>query len=213
MSLQNPTALPSAVIDGVAEVSNDKKGREEKDEQMICALTADEHGVLQRGLRSLPETMPPRDVWHRIREQAEAEGLLVVAKNRRHTKWYAGVGLAAAALMAAVMMPGIMKTDYVVPPGDTSNSTDLSDLRALQVQSRQLERDLRSLPAEPRVARAGTVATLSEIEDRIAAIDFQLNDPAAEWADGDKEIFWRERVRLMQMLLQLRYAQAQRAAY
>ncbi len=56
-------------------------------------------------------------------------------------------------------------------------------------------------------------ATISEIEDRIASIDYQLNDPTAEWAEGDKEIFWRERVRLMKLLLQLRYAQAQRAAF
>ena len=65
----------------------------------------------------------------------------------------------------------------------------------------------------PRVARAGTVATMSEIEDRIAAIDYQLNDATAEMSDGDREIFWRERVRSMKLLLQLRYAQAQRAAF
>jgi len=39
-------------------MSND----EMKDEEMICALTADEHVALLRGLRELPETMPPRDV-------------------------------------------------------------------------------------------------------------------------------------------------------
>jgi hypothetical protein len=114
------------------------------------------------------------------------------------------------------MMPGghsDVDPRKVVPQTATSNSTDLSNLKALQVQSRELERDLRSLPAEPRVARAGTVATMSDIENRIAAIDYQLSDATAEWADGDKEIFWRERVRLMKLLLQLRYAQAQRAAY
>jgi hypothetical protein len=190
-------------------MSNDKK-----DEEMICALTADEHVILQRGLRRLPETMPPRDVWQRIREQAMAEGLLVGPKKRRHTHWYAGAGLAAAALMAAVMMPGLQS-----PPGTTvpdtplTNEVPLDNLGVLQAYSRQLESDLRALPAEPRVARAGTVATISEIEDRIAAIDYQLNDPEAEWAEGDKEIFWRERVRLMKLLLQLRYAQAQRTAF
>ena len=187
---------------------------------MICALTADEHVALQRGLAELPDTMPPREVWHRIREQADAEGLLVAPHTRRHTsrhtKWYAGVGLAAAALMAAVMMPGtpdVIDPTEATPQNATSNSTDLSNLRALQVQSRQLERDLRSLPAEPRVGRAGTVATMSEIETRIAAIDHQLNDPGIVWAEGHKEIFWGERVRLMKLLLQVRYAQAQRAAY
>jgi hypothetical protein len=209
--LQNPTAQLSAAINGVAEMSS-----EDKDEEMICALTADESVALREGLRRLPETMPPRDVWHRIREQAEAEGLLRAPPARRYTKWYAGAGLAAAALMAAVLLPGTVDINdprNVVPQENPTNSSSLSNLRKLQVQSRQLERDLRSMPAEPRVARAGTIATMSEIEDRIAAIDYQLNDPTVVWAEGDKEIFWGERVRLMKMLLQLRYAQAQRAAF
>jgi len=190
---------------------------DEKEEEMICALTADEMVALREGLRSLPDTMPPRNVWLRIREQAEAEGLLTQPKARTHNRWYAGVGLAAAAVMVAVMMPGVQTpTDgggITVPNTAVTNNADLSNLAVLQAYSRRLESDLRALPAEPRVARAGTVATISEIEDRIASIDYQLNDPTAEWAEGDKEIFWRERVRLMKLLLQLRYAQAQRAAF
>jgi len=187
-----------------------------KEEEMICALTADEHGALQEGLRALPETMPPRSVWIKIREQAEAEGLLTQTAMRRHNRWYAGVGLAAAAVMAAVMMPGSqldVTPSEVVPQQLPSNTEDLSGLAVLQAYSRELESDLRALPAEPRVARAGTVATMSEIEDRIAAIDYQLNDTTVNMTDGDREIFWRERVRLMKLLLQLRYAQAQRAAF
>jgi hypothetical protein len=192
-------------------MSNDRK-----EEEMICALTADEHDALQKGLRDLPLTMPPRDVWLRIKEQAEAEGLLVQRAARKHSKWYAGVGLAAAALMAAVMMPGSqMETipSNVVPQELPTNTTPLDNLGVLQAYSRKLESDLRALPAEPRVARAGTVATMSEIEDRIAAIDYQLNDTSMDMTEGDREIFWRERVRLMKLLLQLRYAQAQRAAF
>jgi len=187
-----------------------------KDEEMICALTADEHFALRSGLRVLPDTMPPRDVWLRIRRQAEAEGLFKQSRARSHTKWYAGVGVAAAALIAAIMVPGgptVVAPKEVVPQEQPSNTTDLSKLVVLQAQSRQLERELRALPAEPRVARASTVATISEIEDRIAAIDYQLNDSTVEWADGDREIFWGERVRMMNLLLQLRYAQARRAAY
>ena len=198
-------------------MSNDEQESSKEDEQMICALTADEHVALREGLESLPDTMPPRNVWLRIREQAQAEGLLTQPKARRHNKWYAGVGLAAAALMAAVMMPGMQGTTdgggITVPDAAVTNTADLSNLAVLQAYSRRLESDLRALPAEPRVARAGTVATISGIEDRIAAIDYQLNDPTAQWAEGDKEIFWRERVRLMKLLLQVRYAQAQRAAF
>ena len=99
------------------------------------------------------------------------------------------------------------------PVTQSSTTTQVSTLRALMVESRQLESDLRSLPQQPRVRQAGTVATIAEIEDRIAAIDYQLNDPAIQMTAGEEEIFWRERVRLMKLLVGLRYAQAQRTAF
>ena len=58
---------------------------DQKDEEMICALTVDERDALRQGLRGLADTMPPRAVWHRIREQAEAEGLLRHAFVSRRT--------------------------------------------------------------------------------------------------------------------------------
>ncbi|MGI9235327.1 MAG: hypothetical protein ACR2RD_16975 [Woeseiaceae bacterium] len=193
-----------------------KVGNSEKDDEMICALTANEHAALQRGLRGLPDTMPPRSVWSRIREQAQAEGLFVEPPARDRKTWFAGAGLAAAVLLA-VMMPALMQTKIepvvTVPRNPPSNVSTLTTLQTLMVQSRQLESDLRSLPAEPRVMRASTVATISELEDRIAAIDYQLNDPEVQMTSDDRELFWRERVRLMNSLLQLRYAQAQRAAF
>ncbi len=188
-----------------------------KEKDMICALTADEYSVLQKGLNELPDTMPPRAVWQRIREQAEAEGLLQVPRHKRRSTWYAGAGVAAAAVLAVVLVPGLMNPPgetFVVPQSLPTNTVpQASRLQALMVESRQLESELRSLPDEPRVMRAGTVATISDIEERIAAIDFQLNDPEVQMTTEDRELFWRERVRLMKLLLQLRYAQAQRAAF
>ena len=190
---------------------------DQKEDKMICALTADEHDALQQRLRALSATMPPRAVWNRIREQAEAEGLLQKALMSRRTTWFVGTGVAAAALLAALMLPGLInpptETFPVVPSNLPTNTAELSTLQTLMVQSRQLESDLRSLPEEPRVMRASTVATISDLEDRIAAIDYQLNNPDVQMTSDDRELFWRERVRLMNSLLQLRYAQAQRAAF
>jgi hypothetical protein len=189
-----------------------------KEDEMICALTADEHAALQNGLRALPDTMPPRAVWQRIREQAEAEGLISDKPLQRRSTWYTGMGLAAAAaVVAAVMLPGLLQgpaeTLPVVPDNvPTNTQMQLNTLQTLMTQSRELESSLRSLPEAPRVMRASTMATISDLEDRIAAIDYQLNDPAVQMTAEDRELFWRERVRLMKSLLQLRYAQAQRAA-
>ena len=198
--------------------------RDEKDEEMIYALTADERDVLLTGLNELPETMPPRAVWHRIREQAEAEGLLHRPRSRRPSTWYAGGSLAAAAVLVAVILPGLIQQPAVVeaeqtfsavpsPSTASGAAAELNVLQALMVESRQLESSLRSLPNEPRVVRAGTQATILELEDRIAAIDYQLSDPAVQMTAAEEEIFWRERVRLMKSLVQLRYAQAQRTAF
>ena len=198
--------------------------RDEKDEDMIYALTADEREVLLTGLNELPETMPPRAVWHRIREQAEAEGLLSKPRSQRPSTWYAGGSLAAAAVLMAVILPGLLQQPTAVDPEptfsavpDVSTATgavpEVNVLQALMVESRQLESSLRSLPDEPRVVRAGTQATIIALEDRIAAIDYQLSDPTVQMTAEEEEIFWRERVRLMKSLVQLRYAQAQRTAF
>jgi hypothetical protein len=189
-----------------------------KDDEMICALTAEEHAALKSGLNALADTMPPREVWQRIREQGEAEGLLVLRKvTGRRSAWYTGVGVAAAALVAAVMLPGLLReqADMKTVPETTGTTSplQLTTLQTLVRESRDLETSLRALPAAPAVQRASTMATIADLEDRIAAIDYQLNDPSIDMSDEDRELFWRERVRLMKSLLQLRYAQAQRAAF
>jgi hypothetical protein len=191
---------------------------DKKDEEMICGLTADERELLQTELRALPDAMPARAVWQRIREQAEAEGLIRRTPLRRPMTWHGGIGLAAAVALAALLIPVMVNTPE--PAGVTeppltapTNTGQVNALQALMVESRQLESDLRALPQEPRVRQAGTVATIAEIEDRIAAIDYQLYDSAAQMTAGEEEIFWRERVRLMKLLVGLRYAQAQRTAY
>lgn len=188
-----------------------------KDDDMICALTAREREALQAGLHELPDTPPPRVVWERIRAQAEAEGLIVRPLTRRPSVWY-GAGLAAAVAVAALIAPGLIDPPQTVFPtqpttAEPSNGTAQRGLNALLVESRQIESDLRALPADPRVMRASTAATISELENRIAAIDYQLNDQSIRLSAEDEEIYWRERVRLMKSLLRLRYAQAQRTAF
>ena len=192
---------------------------ETKDEEMICGLTADERDVLMRDLNALPETMPPRAVWNRIREQAQAEGLIRTSAMQRPSTWLAGFAVAAAVVLAVTVVPNIMNapdldSQYTEPPALVNdNRVEVTALQALMVQSQQLESDLRALPEEPKIMRASTVATLSDIEDAIAAIDYQLNESGVQMTPDERELFWRERVRLMKSLVRLRYAQAQRTAF
>lgn len=192
----------------------------DQDETMNCGLGVRERELLYAGLRQLPEAMPPRAVWQRIEAQAHAEGLLT---DRRFPlfrfKWIAGTGLAAAVVLAVINLPPPL-TDtggeaFPTVPAYTeqNNAVALTTLNALMVESQELEDDLRSLPSQPQLVRAGTAATIAGLEEQIAAIDYRLNDTSIRMSHEQMELYWRERVRLMNLLVQLRTAQAQRSAF
>lgn len=195
------------------------ESNEQQDETMNSGLSIQEHDVLQRKLRQLGDTVPPRAVWRRIEEQARAEGLFAPRFGER-TKWLAGAGLAAAVVLAVLNVPvsPLVDTGQRFPTepeytATTTNSDDMRALNALMVQSRQIERNLRALPDQPSLVRASTAATISDLQDQIAAIDYLLNRPEFQLSPEQEEIYWRERVRLMNLLLQLRTAQAQRMTF
>lgn len=199
-------------------------GPDPRGEAMNEVLTADAQRELRNRLMALPETMPPRSVWHRIEEQARAEGLLSKAGFRPQVKWLIGAGIAAAVVLTVLRLPGTGGTDdvgqvadvgsYSTPrPAQQQALVATEDLRALMVQSRILEQNLRAIPYQPRMMRASTAATISNLEDRIMAIDYRLNHPAIRMSPAQEQLYWRERVRLMDSLVKLRYAQVQRASF
>jgi len=112
-----------------------------------------------------------------------------------------------------VVDTGIESFDATPPPSVATTNSVPPDLNALMVQSQQIERDLRALPVQPSLMQASTAATIAQIEDRIAEIDYRLNHPQVRMNPAQTEIYWRERVRLMNSLLSLRTAQAQRMAF
>ena len=195
------------------------KSNEQQDEMMNGGLSVAEREILQTSLGALEDTMPPRAVWQRIEEQARAEGLFKSRSVERRT-WFLGVGMAAAVVLAVLNIPVSQVIDsseqsFPTVPSDEvlAGNNNGQGLNALMVQSQQIERNLRALPGRPSLVRASTAATISELEDHIAAIDYLLNHPEAQLSPEQVEIYWRERVRLMNSLLSLRTAQAQRMSF
>lgn len=190
--------------------------KDESDETMNCGLSVSERELLQMRLVDLEDTVPPREVWQRIETQARAEGLFR-PRFGEGTKWFAGTGIAAAVVLAVLKLPlattgvdnGVQGFESTPPPSVATSQAP--GLDALMVQSQQIERDLRSLRVQPSVMQASTVATIADIEDRIATIDYWLSHP--DMTPDQAEVYWRERVRLMNTLLNLRRAQAQRMAF
>ena len=178
-----------------------------------------DRGSVAERLRQLPDTPPPRVVWERIEAQARAERLFVPRPLAAWLKWPAAIGLAASVALSAFIVPGPGGGDgperFPTEPAyvEQASPLRLNTLNALMVESQQLEADLRSLPEGPQVVRAGTAATIAAVEDQVAAIDYRLNETPLAMPPEQAELYWRERVRLMNLLVQLRRAQAQRNAF
>lgn len=195
------------------------KDDEQQDDKVNIGLSMEQRELLQTKFRALPDTPPSREVWQRIEAQARAEGLFQ-GRYFETAKWLTGTGIAAAVVLAVLNFSAEAPTS---PPldgqfSDTPTNVSVaanvpSNLNVLQAQSQQIERDLRALPGQPRLVRASTAATIAELEDRITAIDYRLSHPAVRLSPVEAEIYWRERVRLMNSLLNLRRAQAQRMAF
>ena len=191
---------------------------DKQDDEMNCGLNVAERDILFKELHALPDTMPPRVVWQRISEQARAEGLMGGSRQLERMKWMAGAAIAATVAMLALNLPF---DNSPVDPGDGAfsntppvmESSGPRDLNALKVESQILERNLRQLPDQPSVMKVSTATAIQDIEDRIAAIDYRLNDRTIRLDPRQEEIYWRERVRLMNSLVRLRYAQAQRISF
>lgn len=179
---------------------------------------------VRSSLRQLPPVPPPRDLW-----KAVAVGSLQKPAGQAwhgHTaQWGAGLAIAASFVLglALLLRVGDDRGDPVGAPLETTPPATVSQmieagngvsLPALQARSRRLEALRAAMPREPEVQRARTAMTIAELEDRIALVDVRLH-AANELGltEAQKHALWKERVNLMQSLVQVEYARLQSPRY
>lgn len=143
-------------------------------------------------LKALPTLRPPRERWSAIRDTVVAERRLV----RR--RWLRG-SLALASTIAGLV---------VVYPM-LGNPTHAEDLAKAKQQSAQLETTLRNYDSDSRVMSGREADLTAQLEDQIASLDGRL----AQLGDsmlGDAQLvdMWRQRVDLMQQLVQVHVTRA-----
>jgi len=186
--------------------------------------------IVQVGLQSLPEIPAPDGAWQAVsRARAGGESRVPTAS----TAWF-WAGSMAAALAVAVVLFGLLNQ---VPRGPESrpgsamsggtpvlvarsgiepagSAVEADGMAELMTRSQQLEQVLRAMPEGPQVVSADTAGTISVLEDRVALIDYQLTmDGQPELSAAQLQRLWQERVDVMNSLVQVRYAQAQRASF
>lgn len=173
---------------------------------------------MRRTLRGLPPVEPPRGLWRTV-----ALGSLQPPPHR--FQWTSALAIAASFVLglALLMRLGGDDADPSKAPLETTPAASTErlspaangvSLAALQTRSRRLEALRAALPRQPGVERAGTAMTIADLEDRIALVDLRLN--AADTiglSQAQRQALWKERVNLMQSLVQVEYARLQRPGY
>jgi hypothetical protein len=163
-----------------------------------CAECQKEFDVLHQRiaqLRALPTLNPPRDRWPVVRA-----GILTERRKKRlgRARW---ASLALAASLAGMI--AVRGTWHRVPAavGNTQ------DLQSLVSRSQQLEETLRQYDPANRVMSAARAGAVADLEDRIAAVDAELGQPASR-PRNDMVNLWRQRVQLMEGLVNVHVASA-----
>lgn len=158
------------------------------------ACRAELDGLFQRvaQLKALPALRPPRDRWSVVRDT------IVAQRTQRRRRW-AGYGLATAAAVVGLMVLGPMF-------GNTGIAEELAQAKQ---QSAQLESTLQDYDPESRVMSGREAEITARLEDQIAQVDGRLADLDAQAAREAQLVdLWRQRVQLMEQLVQVRVTRA-----
>jgi hypothetical protein len=151
-------------------------------------------------LKALPPLRPARDRWPQVGAVARSE------RRRRRARTAGLAGLAAAASVALGL--------GAAPAARGRASLDPVQIEQVMARSRALETALDRYDPESRVLDGRTAGIAQELEDRIARVDRQLEmADLMERQARQAELLrlWRERVGLLDALVDVRVTRAANA--
>jgi hypothetical protein len=165
---------------------------------------------LRDRLRALPVAPEPAaDAWARVEAR-------VADAHRRRRQLVRLAPLAAAASVAALALfagmrwmesgAGAKETRAAVVATGAIRDEGLAELQA---RSQVLEQVLAALPARPAVERAATSVPIDSLEAQVQWLDHQLTLAGADGRVPQQQQLWRDRVEVMNSLVQLRFVEAQ----
>ncbi len=179
-----------------------------------CAQAKAGLETMRRRLAALPAVNAPADGWTRVRARIDAAQRPAVPRRGGSM-----VAIAASCAMLGVLAGMLLREggrgaqELAAQPAAGVLPQTLDSIEELRDRSRVLEEVLAALPARPAVERAGTAVPIDTLQAQVQWVDHQLSVSGAAHAAPDlRERLWRERVEIMNTLVQLRYVEAQRVA-
>jgi hypothetical protein len=168
---------------------------------------AELHRLHQRvaRLKALPTLRPSRDRWPETAARFRAERL----RRRNRQILLGGLAAAASVVLAFGIAPRLQPGNEAVELGLGANQ-----INQVMERSQTLENALSDYNSEGRVLDGRTAQMAQELEDRIAAVDRQLEvTELAPEQPRDEELLrlWRERVGLLDALVDVHVTHASNA--
>jgi hypothetical protein len=160
-----------------------------------CRATLDEVAALGSALRGMPVLAPPGDGWARISARLAPPRVVHPATAR----WR----LASAGLAASLAVVAVLATSGRLAPVSGEVVPASVPLAELQYESQRLESVLADMGGA-RVVSASVASEIADLEDHIAALDWQLSAQAGALDAEQRHALWTRRVALMQDLVLVR---------
>lgn len=180
----------------------DRAARQHVEECTACRLELEQLQQRAARLKALPALRPSRDLWPAVRVRQQAE-----RRRQWQARWIGTAGFLAAASVAFALVWG----DVARP--DTASAA--AEIAAARERSQVLESALDQYNPDLRVIDGRTARVSQELEDRIAALDQQLQAAQlreAEQAEAAQQQqmleLWRERVGLLNALVDVHLTRA-----
>jgi len=178
----------------------------------------------QQALKDLPGFLPPAGVWERVIDTAETDA---ARRERRRWQWPLRGAIAASVAVLAIQFgmrateaPGRLETGpstivaESVPNNPMTHIVGTPSYASLVEESARLDRALGSISYRPTVMRGSTVSAITTFEDQIAVVDDRLMyADRLNLSARQRRALYQHRVDLMNALVYVRYAQAQRFGY
>lgn len=164
---------------------------------------------MRERLTSLVDPLPPAGVWERVSARADTG-----ARTTRRRQWFAAGGLGLAASVVATLL--LVGPQLKLSGSDSGHTTVVAEgntapasVSQLMAESQYLEHAMLNVNdnADRMPVSAGTASTVANIEDRIAVLDYEINQAPHGGSDPKLAQLWRQRVDLLQSLAAVRYAQ------
>jgi hypothetical protein len=164
--------------------------------------------TLRARLRALPPAPDAAaDAWPEIQARVARSG----GRERRRARvagFAAAASVATLGLFATMRLgePPVAPATVVAPIAVPSSADAVAELRS---RSQMLEAVLAAMPARPAVERAAMSVPIESLEAQVQWLDHEISVADSQARAPEAERLWRDRVEVMNSLVQLRYVEAQ----